>query len=292
MATIVNARDVLLQAASTRLNTVTLPSNLPVDFDNVNGSHKPSNNADVTQAALIAGVTLTNGGITLSAGGALKGGKTVYGSGTGIFFGYSGSAYKLDIGSSSNYLRWDGSSLQLRGDIIGTSSIDITGGANFGGSIVSGGLAFAVVANESLGASNGLKAYATSGSALAGEATSGHGGYGEATTGIGLEGHATTGIGTLGSNNSSSAAAVLASNAGTGPSLECQTKFKWGSITIDAPVNAAWKFLDNQGNWTQLGKGLKYISGPAATSGASLGFITVDTFDTAVGQCKIQVYAL
>ncbi len=132
MATIVNARDVLLQAAGTRFVTTVLTGTL--DFASVTGATKPANNADVTSAAVNSGVTATAGGVTLSGGGAIKGGKTDYAAGTGFFLGYSGGAYKFDIGSSTSYLRWTGSALSLIGDITGASNIDVTGNARFRGS--------------------------------------------------------------------------------------------------------------------------------------------------------------
>ncbi len=122
MATIQNARDVLLQAAATRLETVAGPTNVTTDFANVTGSTRPSNNADVTQAAVNSGVTASSGGITLSSGGAIKGGQTAYDSGNGFFLGYTGSAYKFSVGNSSgNKFTWDGSTLAVVGDISGSS---------------------------------------------------------------------------------------------------------------------------------------------------------------------------
>ena len=109
MATIQNARDVLLQAAATRLETVAGPTNVTTDFANVTGSTRPSKNADVTQTAVNSGVTASSGGITLSSGGAIKGGQTAYDSGNGFFLGYTGGAYKFSVGNSSgNKLTWNG----------------------------------------------------------------------------------------------------------------------------------------------------------------------------------------
>ena len=134
MATIVNARDALLQAAGTRLITVAGPTNVTTDFAYVNGSTKPSNNADVTSTAVNSGVTATAGGITLSGGGAIKGGQSGYDSGTGFFLGYSGAAYKLSVGNSGgNKLIWDGSTLGIVGSIAGSSDLNITGNARFKG---------------------------------------------------------------------------------------------------------------------------------------------------------------
>src|SRR5687768_11244085 len=129
MAAVCNSRDIALAATSPRTVAVTIPGG--VDFDNVTGGNKPSNNADVTQAALVAGVSITGGGVTLSSGGALKGGKTTYGSGTGVFLGYHSGAYKLDVGSGSSYVRWTGTALDIIGDITGASNIDISGSADF-----------------------------------------------------------------------------------------------------------------------------------------------------------------
>jgi len=74
--------------------------------------------SETTQRMLEQGVTITGGGITLSAGGSIKGGQTAYATGTGFFLGYSGGAYKLSIGdSSSNYITWDGFSLTVSGHV-------------------------------------------------------------------------------------------------------------------------------------------------------------------------------
>lgn len=167
MSAIVNARDVLLQAASTRLLTVASPTNQTVDFSLVNGATKPENNAtvgatwnlnlsgqptalvninasegnklagiaagaDVTLSAVNGGLSVTGGGITLSGGGAIKGGQTDYATGTGFFLGYSGSAYKFSIGDASNYLRWSGTTLTLSGNITGGTIKIGTGGTPSG----------------------------------------------------------------------------------------------------------------------------------------------------------------
>ena len=71
--------------------------------------------ADATQPTLEAGVTITAGGITLSSGGAVKGGQTDYNAGIGFFLGYSGSQYKLSIGNpNGGHMLWDGSNLTTR----------------------------------------------------------------------------------------------------------------------------------------------------------------------------------
>lgn len=61
------------------------------------------------------------GALTMNTGGHIKGGQTAYATGTGFFLGYSGAAYKFSIGSSTDYLRWDGSNLSISGDLVGAS---------------------------------------------------------------------------------------------------------------------------------------------------------------------------
>lgn len=76
--------------------------------------------------------TITAGDITLDDEGFIRtSGKDNYADTTpGIFFGYDGGAYKLNIGSSTKYLTWDGSSLTIRGTLnasdltTGTLSVD------------------------------------------------------------------------------------------------------------------------------------------------------------------------
>ena len=80
----------------------------------------PQNQA---QTGLIAGTTITGGGITLSNGGNIKGGQTAFNSGTGFFLGYDSTAYKLSIGNSSgSRLTWDGTSLLISGGTAATST--------------------------------------------------------------------------------------------------------------------------------------------------------------------------
>ena len=75
----------------------------------------PQNQA---QTGLIAGTTITGGGITLSNGGNIKGGQTDFNSGTGFFLGYSGSAYVFSIGDGSTKgIAWNGTTLAIGGDV-------------------------------------------------------------------------------------------------------------------------------------------------------------------------------
>jgi hypothetical protein len=70
------------------------------------------------QTGLIAGTTITGGGITLSSGGSIKGGQSAYNNGSGFFLGYESSQYKFSIGDGdSNKLTWDGTTLTVAGSI-------------------------------------------------------------------------------------------------------------------------------------------------------------------------------
>lgn len=67
--------------------------------------------------ALEAETTVTSGGITFSAGGAIKGGQTAYNTGNGWFLGFSGGQYRFSIGDpNGNFLTWSGTALAVRGD--------------------------------------------------------------------------------------------------------------------------------------------------------------------------------
>jgi hypothetical protein len=227
MSAIVNARDVLLQAASTRLLTVASPTNQTVDFSLVNGATKPENNAtvgatwnlnlsgqptalvninasegnklagiaagaDVTLSAVNGGLSVTGGGITLSGGGAIKGGQTDYATGTGFFLGYSGGAYKFSIGNASSYLQWTGAALEINGNIGGTSNIDITGQARFSGTYPGvGSVSTSVYGNYANNAVRGVT------------------GQSSAT----LDSHGATGVGVYGIGNGAEASGVMGTSA-------------------------------------------------------------------------------
>ncbi len=81
------------------------------------GSVQNLNAQSQAQTGLIAGTTITGGGITLSSGGTIKGGQTAYNDGTGFFLGYTGSQYKFSIGNQTNRITWDGSTMTVRGTL-------------------------------------------------------------------------------------------------------------------------------------------------------------------------------
>jgi len=93
-----------------------------VDYGDVTGT-KPPTNADNTETAVETGITITAGGFVLSSGGAIRGGQTDFATGIGFFLGYSTtlSDYVWSIGNpASNYLTWDGSTLEISGYVKNT----------------------------------------------------------------------------------------------------------------------------------------------------------------------------
>lgn len=90
------------------------------------------------------------GTVSISTVGSVSSSGKSYGSGDGFFLGYSGG-YKFDVGNSSKYLRWNGSSIELNGDIVGASNIDITGKAIFSGQVTGFGFASTMLVNVTSG---------------------------------------------------------------------------------------------------------------------------------------------
>lgn len=64
----------------------------------------------------LSAISANLGSVTISTTGSLYStGKTYAGATGGVFLGYSSTAYKFDVGNSTNYLRWDGTSLIATG---------------------------------------------------------------------------------------------------------------------------------------------------------------------------------
>lgn len=100
--------------------------------------------ADRLAVANLAAITanmgaITSGSITLDAAGFIRGGQTAYNTGAGYFMGYSGSAYKLSIGNSTERILWDGSNLTVQ-----SPQFSLVGGvASFSGALYAAGGTFA-----------------------------------------------------------------------------------------------------------------------------------------------------
>lgn len=54
-------------------------------------------------------------GLNVGVTGHIRGSQTDFFTGTGFFLGYSGGNYKFSIGSSTNYMTWDGTFLKVKG---------------------------------------------------------------------------------------------------------------------------------------------------------------------------------
>lgn len=86
-----------------------------VAYGDITGT-KPPSNADVTLTAIQGELSLAGGGLVLaSAGAKIRGGQTSYGVGTGFWLGDVSGVSKLSIGSSTNWLKWTGSALEIKG---------------------------------------------------------------------------------------------------------------------------------------------------------------------------------
>ena len=83
-----------------------------------------ANNADVTNAALETGTTITGGGITLSGGGAIKtfGKDSASNTTAGFFLGWDTSAYQFAIGNAAQNMKWNGSTLSFTGGGVDVST--------------------------------------------------------------------------------------------------------------------------------------------------------------------------
>lgn len=120
MATVVNARDTLLQAASSRYQAVTVPG-LSVDYANVGGT-KPPSDADNTSTAFTNGLTVGSGGLVMS-GGSLRSSGANYTAlngfiGSGYVFTFLSGTPVFAVGNAAGqHIRWDGSTLRLNANL-------------------------------------------------------------------------------------------------------------------------------------------------------------------------------
>ncbi|MCW5623918.1 MAG: hypothetical protein KIT73_04265, partial [Burkholderiales bacterium] len=87
-----------------------------IAFDSILAAHIDVANLSAISADL---GSITAGNITLNSAGFIKAGATAYATGTGIWMGYNGGAYKFIVGNpAGNYLTWNGTDLVLKGGLI------------------------------------------------------------------------------------------------------------------------------------------------------------------------------
>ena len=212
MATIVNHKDVLLQATSPRVPYNGVGDIEWADVLDTAGT-KPTNNADVTSAntaAAIAGqgtlATLNSVGSAQILSGAITAAKTALAainSSTGNLNAYTVNAINMNVANLAAISANLGT--VTAGSITGTSNIDITGSAKFGGSVYVAGAYHSAVFNASRSANNGLIAYNATGGGTCITASGNYGtgfnayipyGYGfSAATDTGTAVYCTTGAG-------------------------------------------------------------------------------------------------
>jgi hypothetical protein len=78
-----------------------------------------ASNMNVSQLSAITADmgSITAGTITLPTAGNIKGGQTDFATGNGFFLGYSSDDYKFSIGDADNYVRWNGTFMNLKGSV-------------------------------------------------------------------------------------------------------------------------------------------------------------------------------
>ena len=79
--------------------------------------------ADVVTAAKINTLSIVAGSVAILTGGYIKSGQTAYNSGTGFWLGDVAGTTKLSIGTSTNGITWNGSTLAINGSLIVTDNI-------------------------------------------------------------------------------------------------------------------------------------------------------------------------
>jgi hypothetical protein len=224
---------------------------------------------DETQTVINGGLTITGGGITLSGGGSIKGGQTAFDTGTGFFLGYSGATYKFSIGNSAgSKLTWNGTALGIVGDITGTSSIDITGTANFGGAITYGGATYAGTFNQSGASTHGAVGITNTALGFGLKGIGGSGGGG----GVLGAAQAASAVGVLGTSSSATGKGGSFQNSGGGTALEVI-----GAMTID-----------NTTEVTNLNADL--LDGNHAAAFATAGHNHAGTYETVANVAKALTY--
>tara|TARA_Y100001951_G_scaffold22009_1_gene16974 strand:+ start:5619 stop:9830 length:4212 start_codon:yes stop_codon:yes gene_type:complete len=81
----------------------------------------------ITSGVVTTRITADMSGVTMNTAGQIMSGKSSYGSGTGYILEYNSATPRFDIGSSSQYFRWDGTNVLIKGDL------DLTTGTTGGG---------------------------------------------------------------------------------------------------------------------------------------------------------------
>ena len=218
----------------------------------------------------LSAISTNTGNLTVS--GTFKAGSAKYTSST--FTGTGAVIYSTGVfavGNPTKNMVWDGSALTIKGDIIGTSNITITGDSTFSGDNPTSTPIFVYDGSYNIDYStfgNGTTT-ATFGNArtgVLGKATStgslwnaGVVGYGEKPSGV-LGG---VGIGVVGSSDGfggyftgytpSSIGLACTTLSPTYTAFQIiQGKFVWGAYTINQPTGLTTTYLRNDGTWSTI----------------------------------------
>jgi hypothetical protein len=230
--------------------------------------------------------------LTISNLGNIKGGQTAYNTGTGFFLGYSGTDYKFSIGSSSQSLTWDGTSLNIDGKLNCTTTYQSGLFYTIAKFTDPGGSFAADITNWS----TNIK---STGTAVAGYATY-LGVIGTTSTYRGVQGTTTGGVSTyavygnggsgIGVGATSGHIAVEATATGAGTALYVAGPMQITSTTLVTNLNAdkldgkdASAFVEIASG-TSNGKYLYYVNNNTAPSDPNnrAAWIKVSTNDGAV----------
>jgi hypothetical protein len=160
--------------------------------------------------------------LTINTLGNIKGGQTAYNTGTGFFLGYSSTAYKFSIGSSTKSLLWDGSTLAVKGDITATGIAVINGNQTAGIGVFTSALDANTAGASDIG---GVFLTTTN------------------TDGYGVVGYTDTGVtnargGQFVANDSTSTGVVAANNVTSGFGLSVISRMKIDNTNLVTNLNA------------------------------------------------------
>jgi len=280
MATVINKRDVELQAASPRTATVNLGSTVNVN-GTVSGDVTGTLNGTAVATVVSAALSATANYFTTSASDPTGGanGDAHYNSTTNVmWFNISGTwtkggtinANAITAGTlaaariAANSITADKLSVSslsavsadlgtiTAGSITSTSSIDITGKGVFSGAYASSGFTSAVHANMGRASTYGVVANA-------------------GTSGIGIVGQAATGAtaGVMGSTAASGSIGVMAVNSGGGTALHVSGAMTITSSALVSNLRSATCLLaDNSTKWAGY-------SGSGTSTGTSTATLTL-----------------
>ena len=245
--------------------------------------------------------TLTVTG-SITAGTASIAGSTLSGSGAVIY-----STGKFGVGNGTNSLVWDNSSLIIKGDITGSSNINITGDALFKGQdtssdsvIVNGSVYFidfsayaeAITLPTTDTMRVGYYGYASASPNLSVKPVAYNVGVlGEGKNKFGAKGYGVIGLGDeAGGYFESSGYGVIANGNGIIPiGIAIAGKLNWGIYSYPVPTGSTTTFLRNDGTWAVPAGGgggsgtVTSVGGTGTVSGLTLSGTVTTSGDLTLG---------